>query len=105
IAEFLANSKSEGTQEQVQILLDSLGHGNPKYQNQIYKGLLIALLLCTPPKAQHLALQTLRTVQAVVGAAHPSIVAAGLGALSSVHLEVQHEGGTQHRIARGGGWG
>ncbi|XP_030428427.1 armadillo-like helical domain containing protein 1 isoform X2 [Gopherus evgoodei] len=90
IAEFLANSKSEETQEQVQILLDSLGHGNPKYQNQVYKG-LIALLPCTSPKAQQLSLQTLRTVQAIVGSAHPSIADAVLGVLSSVHLEVQYE--------------
>ncbi|XP_039341803.1 armadillo-like helical domain containing protein 1 isoform X2 [Mauremys reevesii] len=90
IAEFLANSKSEETQEQVQILLDSLGHGNPKYQNQVYKG-LIALLPCTSPKAQQLSLQTLRTVQAIVGSAHPSIVDAVLGVLSSMHLEVQYE--------------
>uniref|UniRef100_A0A8C8RZI7 Armadillo like helical domain containing 1 n=1 Tax=Pelusios castaneus TaxID=367368 RepID=A0A8C8RZI7_9SAUR len=90
IAEFLANSKSEETQEQVQILLDSLGHGNPKYQNQVYKG-LIALLPCTSPKAQQLSLQTLRTVQAIVGAVHPGIVAAVLGVLRSAHAEVQHE--------------
>lgn len=62
IAEFLATSKSEETQEQVQILLDALGHGNPKYQNQVYKG-LIALLKCTSPKAQQLSLQTLRIIQ------------------------------------------
>ncbi|KAH0618693.1 hypothetical protein JD844_018102 [Phrynosoma platyrhinos] len=39
IAEFLATSKSEETQEQVQILLDALGHGNPKYQTQVYKAI------------------------------------------------------------------
>lgn len=74
----------------MQILLDSLGHGNPKYQNQVYKG-LVALLPCTSPKAQQLSLQTLRTMQAIVGPAHPSIVKAVLGVLRSVHLEVQHE--------------
>lgn len=62
IAEFLAKSKSEETQEEVQVLLDSLVHGNPKYQNQVYKG-LIALLPCGSPKAQQLALQTLKTAQ------------------------------------------
>ncbi|XP_011857308.1 PREDICTED: uncharacterized protein C1orf228 homolog [Mandrillus leucophaeus] len=62
IAEFLAKSKSEETQEEVQVLLDSLVHGNPKYQNQVYKG-LIALLPCESPKAQQLSLQTLRTAQ------------------------------------------
>ncbi|KAB0385738.1 hypothetical protein FD755_000694 [Muntiacus reevesi] len=64
IAEFLAKSKSEETQEEVQVLLDSLIHGNPKYQNQVYKG-LIALLPCASPKAQQLALQTLRTAQLI----------------------------------------
>ncbi|XP_077190121.1 armadillo-like helical domain containing protein 1 isoform X2 [Paroedura picta] len=90
IAEFLATSKSEETQEQVQILLDSLGHGNPKYQNQVYKG-LIALLKCTSPKAQQLSLQTLRIMQTIVGQTHPSIVESVLGVLRSVHLEVQFE--------------
>uniref|UniRef100_A0A2K6AHB8 Armadillo like helical domain containing 1 n=1 Tax=Mandrillus leucophaeus TaxID=9568 RepID=A0A2K6AHB8_MANLE len=68
IAEFLAKSKSEETQEEVQVLLDSLVHGNPKYQNQVYKG-LIALLPCESPKAQQLSLQTLRTAQGP-GASH-----------------------------------
>ncbi|XP_006015854.3 uncharacterized protein C1orf228 homolog [Alligator sinensis] len=90
IAEFMASSKSEKTQRQVQILLDSLGHGNPKYQNQVYKG-LIALLPCTSPHAQQLSLQTLRVVQAIVGKSHPSIVEAVLGVLRSMELEVQYE--------------
>ena len=68
IAEFLAKSKSEETQEEVQVLLDSLLHGNPKYQNQVYKG-LIALLPSTSPKAQQLSLQTLRTAQVSPGCA------------------------------------
>ncbi|KYO46430.1 armadillo-like helical domain containing protein 1 [Alligator mississippiensis] len=90
IAEFMASSKSEKAQRQVQILLDSLGHGNPKYQNQVYKG-LIALLPCTSPHAQQLSLQTLRVVQAIVGKSHPSIVEAVLGVLRSMELEVQYE--------------
>ncbi|XP_053248629.1 armadillo-like helical domain containing protein 1 isoform X1 [Podarcis raffonei] len=90
IAEFFATCKSEETQEQVQILLDALGHGNPKYQNQVYKG-LIALLKCTSPKAQQLSLQTLRTIQTIVGDAHPSIVDSVLSVLRSLHLEVQYE--------------
>ncbi|CAJ0958191.1 unnamed protein product [Ranitomeya imitator] len=62
VAECLANAKMEATQEQAQILLELLAHGNPKYQSQVYKG-LIALLPCASPKAQHLSLQTLRIVQ------------------------------------------
>uniref|UniRef100_A0A8C6H6U1 Armadillo-like helical domain containing 1 n=1 Tax=Mus spicilegus TaxID=10103 RepID=A0A8C6H6U1_MUSSI len=90
IAEFLAKSKSEETQEEVQVLLETLVHGNPKYQNQVYKG-LIALLPCGSPKAQRLALQTLKTAQSIVGATHPSIVDRVLTVLSTVHLEVQYE--------------
>ncbi|XP_033082574.1 armadillo-like helical domain containing protein 1 isoform X2 [Trachypithecus francoisi] len=90
IAEFLAKSKSEETQEEVQVLLDSLVHGNPKYQNQVYKG-LIALLPCESPKAQQLSLQTLRTAQSIVGTTHPSIVDCVLKVLGTMHLEVQYE--------------
>ncbi|XP_063575307.1 armadillo-like helical domain containing protein 1 isoform X2 [Pongo abelii] len=90
IAEFLAKSKSEETQEEVQVLLDSLVHGNPKYQNQVYKG-LIALLPCESPKAQQLSLQTLRTAQPIIGTTHPSIVDCVLKVLGTMHLEVQYE--------------
>ncbi|XP_027629717.1 armadillo-like helical domain containing protein 1 [Tupaia chinensis] len=90
IAEFLANSKSEETQEEVQVLLESLVHGNPKYQNQVYKG-LVALLPCASPKAQQLSLQTLRTAQSIIGATHPSIVDCVLKVLGTMHLEVQYE--------------
>nr|KAF6443099.1 armadillo like helical domain containing 1 [Molossus molossus] len=90
IAEFLAKSESEETQEEVQVLLDSLVHGNPKYQNQVYKG-LIALLPSVSPKAQQLALQTLRTAQSIVGTTHPSIVYCVLNVLRTMHLEVQYE--------------
>ncbi|XP_077608201.1 armadillo-like helical domain containing protein 1 isoform X3 [Crocuta crocuta] len=90
IAEFLAKSKSEESQEEVQVLLDSLVHGNPKYQNQVYKG-LIALLSCASPKAQQLSLQTLRTAQSIIGTTHPSIVDCVLKVLRTMHLEVQYE--------------
>ncbi|XP_066232295.1 LOW QUALITY PROTEIN: armadillo-like helical domain containing protein 1 [Saccopteryx leptura] len=90
IAEFLAKSKSEKTQEEVQVLFDSLVHGNPKYQNQVYKG-LIALLPSASPKAQQLSLQTLRTAQSIIGTTHPSIVAGVLNILRTMHLEVQYE--------------
>ncbi|NXF70497.1 ARMD1 protein, partial [Ciccaba nigrolineata] len=61
LAAFLAASDSAEAQEDVQVLLDSLGHGNPKYQNQVYKG-LVAVLPCASPRAQQLALQTLRSM-------------------------------------------
>ncbi|XP_074122226.1 armadillo-like helical domain containing protein 1 isoform X2 [Sminthopsis crassicaudata] len=90
IAEFMAKSKCEDTQEEVQILLDSLVHGNPKYQHQVYKG-LIALIPCASPKAQQLSLQTLRIAQVIVGTVHPSIVEFLMGVLRTMHLEVQYE--------------
>ncbi|XP_036611355.1 armadillo-like helical domain containing protein 1 [Trichosurus vulpecula] len=90
IAEFMAKSKCEDTQEEVQILLDALVHGNPKYQNQVYKG-LIALVPCASPKAQQLSLQTLRIAQAIVGTVHPTIVDFLMGVLRTMHLEVQYE--------------
>ncbi|XP_009698869.1 PREDICTED: uncharacterized protein C1orf228 homolog, partial [Cariama cristata] len=60
--DLLATSNSAEAQEDVQVLLDSLGCGNPKYQNQVYKG-LIAVLPSTSPRPQQLALQTLRVMQ------------------------------------------
>lgn len=62
IAECMAKSRSEATQVEGKYLLESLAKGNPKYQQQIYKG-LIALLPCSSPKAQELAVQTLQIVQ------------------------------------------
>ena len=62
IAECLARAKSEQTQIEARYLLENLAKGNPKYQNQVYKG-LIALLPCGSPKAQELAAQTLCIVQ------------------------------------------
>ncbi|XP_074076958.1 armadillo-like helical domain containing protein 1 [Macrotis lagotis] len=90
IAEFMAKSQSEDSQKEVQILLDSLVHGNPKYQNQVYKG-LIALIPCASPKAQQLSLQTLRIAQAIVGKVHPAIVDFLMKVLRTMNLEVQYE--------------
>ncbi|NWS42113.1 ARMD1 protein, partial [Probosciger aterrimus] len=90
LAKFLATSNSAEAQEDTQILLDSLGHSNPKYQNQVYKG-LIAVLPCASPRAQQLTLRTLRVMQDVVGEAPMAVVEAVLGVLRSTHLQVQHE--------------
>ncbi|NXT00486.1 ARMD1 protein, partial [Jacana jacana] len=90
LARFLATSDSAEAQGEVQVLLDSLGRGNPKYKNQVYKG-LIAVLPCASPHAQKLALQTLVTMQDVVGEAPSILVEPVLSLLCSVHLEVQYE--------------
>ena len=62
IAECLAKTKAEETQECARNLLQNLSKGNPKFEMQVYKG-LIALLPSSSPKAQQMAAQTLRVVQ------------------------------------------
>ena len=90
VAECLAKSKYEETQENARVLLHLLAQGNPKYEMQVYKG-LIALLPSSSPKAQQMALQNLRIVQGIVKVANPSLVEPLLHLLSTVHLEVQYE--------------
>ncbi|KAK2138580.1 hypothetical protein LSH36_2776g00005, partial [Paralvinella palmiformis] len=90
IAECLAKSRSEETQESARHLLQILAQGNPKFEVQVYKG-LIALLPCSSPKAQQMAAQTLRVVQPIVKSANPSIVDPLLNLLKTLHLEVQYE--------------
>lgn len=91
IAECLAKSRSEQTQERARYLLETLAEGNPKFQMQVYKG-LIALLPCSSPKAQQMSAQTLRVVQPIVGTAHVSIVDPILNLLKTLHPEVRYEG-------------
>ncbi|XP_077981110.1 armadillo-like helical domain containing protein 1 [Glandiceps talaboti] len=90
VAECLARSKSEETQNHARNLLQMLAQGNPKYEVQVYKG-LIALLPSTSPKAQQMAAQTLRIVQPIVGQTNPNIVDPLLNLLKTLHLEVQYE--------------
>lgn len=90
IAECLAKARSEETQDNARIMLQDLAQGNPKYEVQVYKG-LIALLPTTSPKAQQMALQSLRMAQPIVKNVNPSLVEPVLNLLSSVHLEVQYE--------------
>lgn len=90
IAECLAKSRSDDTQENVRNLLQMLAEGNPKFEIQVYKG-LIALLPCSSPKAQQMAAQTLRIVQPIIKEANLSMVDPLLGLLKTLHLEVQFE--------------
>lgn len=90
LAELLATCSSAEVRDEVQILLDSLGRGNPKYQNQVYSGLL-AVLPCGSPHAQQLALQTLRSMQDLLEEPPPAGVAPLLAALGTTHPEVQYE--------------
>jgi len=90
VAECLAKSKSEETQDACRNLLLMLAQGNPKYQTQVYKG-LIALLPCSSPKAQQMACSALRVVQPIVGSANTTIIEPLLALLRTLHLEVQFE--------------
>ncbi|ESP05225.1 hypothetical protein LOTGIDRAFT_227885 [Lottia gigantea] len=90
VAECLAKSKSEETQDSCRNLLLMLAQGNPKFQLQVYKG-LIALLPCSSPKAQQMAAHSLRIVQPIVDQANPNIVEPLLNLLRTLHLEVQFE--------------
>lgn len=72
VAECLAKSSTDETQEAARLLLESLSHGNPKYQSQVYKG-LIALMTCTAPKVQQRVLHTVHTVQVKPSVDNPYI--------------------------------
>uniref|UniRef100_A0A1I8GFC6 Armadillo-type protein n=2 Tax=Macrostomum lignano TaxID=282301 RepID=A0A1I8GFC6_9PLAT len=88
VAECLAKSKSERTQDSARYLLQSLADGNARFVEQVYKG-LIAVLPCTSPTAQQMAVQTLRFVQPIVKHANPVIVERLTNLLNTLHLEVQ----------------
>ncbi|KAF6026958.1 C1orf228 [Bugula neritina] len=90
VAECLAKSKSDQTQDTAKNLLLSLAEGNPRFCQQVYKG-LIALLPCSSPKAQQMAAQCLLKVQPMIENAHPSIVEPLLSSTRTLHLEVQYE--------------
>lgn len=62
VAECLAKAKSEDLQDDCRNMLLILAQGNPRFQGQVYKG-LIALLPCSSPKAQQMAAYSLRVVQ------------------------------------------
>ncbi|VEL32808.1 unnamed protein product [Protopolystoma xenopodis] len=64
VAECMAKSKSEETQEAARCLLEILAEGNPRFADQVYKG-LIGVLPCDSAKAQQLALQTIRILQSL----------------------------------------
>ncbi|XP_029684248.1 armadillo-like helical domain containing protein 1 [Takifugu rubripes] len=90
-SECLTHSGTGETQESAWMLLESLSHGNPKYEGEIYKG-LIGHLTCTSAKAQQFVLRTLHTLQSKMEIAHHSIVEPLLGVLTSLHPDVQSEG-------------
>ncbi|KAI9355923.1 hypothetical protein DFJ73DRAFT_823950 [Zopfochytrium polystomum] len=93
VADCLARSKSEVTQDYCQNLLHQLGTGNPKFLMQVYKSLLS--LLTSPsssPTAQQMVGQALRMLLPSVQLIHVSIVDATLSLLKSPHIQIQYEG-------------
>ncbi|XP_039462198.1 armadillo-like helical domain containing protein 1 isoform X3 [Oreochromis aureus] len=97
IGECLATSNRDETKEAASVLLESLSHGNPRYQDQVYK-YLITCMTCSSPKSLQLILHTLCIVQVKpatyrrkMKTAHYSIVEPLLNTLRSPHLEVQDE--------------
>ncbi|KAA0198717.1 Armadillo type fold, partial [Fasciolopsis buskii] len=88
VAECMAKSTSEETQEAARNLLEILAEGNPRFADQVYKG-LIGVLPCHSPKAQQLALQTIRVLQATRETANRALIDRIIYLLESLHLEVQ----------------
>ncbi|KAF7233199.1 hypothetical protein EG68_10919 [Paragonimus skrjabini miyazakii] len=84
----MAKSTSEETQEAARNLLEILAEGNPRFADQVYKG-LIGVLPCHSPKAQQLALQTIRVLQATRETANRALIDRIIYLLESLHLEVQ----------------
>ncbi|OON21188.1 hypothetical protein X801_02917 [Opisthorchis viverrini] len=88
VAECMAKSTSEETQEEARNLLQILAEGNPRFSDQVYKG-LIGVLPCHSPKAQQLALQTIRVLQQSRETANRALIDRIIYLLESLHLEVQ----------------
>ena len=61
-AECLAESDWDDTQEAAEELLETLAHGNPRFQPQVSQS-LVGLLPSSSPQALQRILRTLRTVQ------------------------------------------
>ncbi|KAJ3188935.1 hypothetical protein HDU85_004651 [Gaertneriomyces sp. JEL0708] len=93
IADCLARSKSEVTQDHARHLLYQLGIGNPKFLMQVYKSLLSLLTAQgAGPTPQQMAGQALRMLLPSIQAIHPSIVEATIALLKSPHIQIQYEG-------------
>lgn len=90
IGECLSASNRDETKEAASVLLESLSHGNSRYQDQVYK-YLITCMTCSSPKSLQLILHNLCIIQRKMKTAHHSIVEPLLNTLRSLHLEVQDE--------------
>jgi hypothetical protein len=92
VAECLARSKVDMTQDYSRHLLQVLGMGNPKYLMPVYKTLLSLLTSPSSLVAQQMSGQALRALLPIIPIIHVSIVEATLALLKSPQLSLQHEG-------------
>lgn len=93
IADCLARSKSEETQDCAKNLLYQLGVGNPKYLIQVYKALMSILISPTVTvSSQQMSSQALRMLLPSIPVIHPSIVEAVSSLLKSRYIQIQYEG-------------
>jgi hypothetical protein len=93
IADCLARSKSEVTQDYAKNLLYQLGVGNPKYLIQVYKSLMSILISPTVTvSSQQMSSQALRMLLPSIPVIHPSIVEAVSSLLKSKYIQIQYEG-------------
>ncbi|ORX52517.1 ARM repeat-containing protein [Piromyces finnis] len=93
IADCLARSKSEETQDCAKNLLYQLGVGNPKYLIQVYKALMSILISpSVSVSCQQMSSQALRMLLPSIPVIHPSIVEAISSLLKSNYIQIQYEG-------------
>ncbi|KAI8848748.1 hypothetical protein BC829DRAFT_443531 [Chytridium lagenaria] len=93
VADCLARSRSEVTQDYCRNLLYQLGLGNPKFLMQVYKSLLSLLTSTSPsPTSQQMAGQALRMLLPSIQSIHASVVDATISLLKSPHIQIQYEG-------------
>ncbi|KAJ3218229.1 hypothetical protein HDU67_006338 [Dinochytrium kinnereticum] len=93
VADCLARSRSEVTQDYCRNLLYQLGLGNPKFLMQVYKSLLSLLTSTSPsPTSQQMAGQALRLLLPSIQSIHTSVVDATISLLKSPHIQIQYEG-------------
>nr|CDS19404.1 Armadillo type fold [Echinococcus granulosus] len=88
VAECMAKSRSERTQEAARDVLEQLAEGNPRFRDQVYKG-LIAVLPCDSAKAQQLALQSIRILQIGNPVANRALIDRVNCIMESLHFSVQ----------------
>ncbi|KAL5107834.1 Armadillo-like helical domain containing protein 1 [Taenia crassiceps] len=88
VAECMAKSRSERTQEAARDVLEQLAEGNPRFRDQVYKG-LIAVLPCDSAKAQQLALQSIRILQTGNPVANRALIDRVNCIMESLHFSVQ----------------